>query len=55
MHKRALQSLRRTFMSLSSLPQPYFDFKKKQLIYKLVFYQKMMGEEFMHVSGLTPP
>ena len=47
MHKRAFQALKRTFMHVSSLPQPYFD-KKNQLINKLVFYQKMMGEDLRH-------
>ena len=28
MQKRVFQGLKRTFMHVSSLPQPYFDFKK---------------------------
>ena len=48
MHKRAFQSLKRKFMHVSSVPQPYFDFKKKYLSYKLVFYQKTMEEDLRH-------
>ena len=36
MHKRAFQGLKRTFMHVSGLPQPYFDIKKNQILYKLV-------------------
>ena len=36
MHKRAFQAPERTFMHVSGLPQPYFDFKK-QITYKLFF------------------
>ena len=42
MHKCAFQSLKRTFMHVSSLPQPFFD-KKKQLIYKIGFLSKNDG------------
>ena len=31
MHKRAFQALQRTFMHVSGLPLPYFDFKKNNL------------------------
>ena len=42
MHKLAFEGLKRMFMHVSSLPQPYFDLKN-QLIYKLGFYQKNDG------------
>ena len=47
MHKRAFQALKRSFMHVSSLPQQYCDLKN-HINYKLVFYQKMMGEELRH-------
>ena len=43
MHKSASQGLKRTFMHVSGLPQPYFDLKNKT-IYKLIgFLSKNVG------------
>ena len=42
MHKRAFQDLKRTFMHVSGLPLPYFDFKKANT-YILVFESKYGG------------
>ena len=36
MHKRAFQSLKRTFMHISGLPLPYID-NENQLFYKMIF------------------
>ena len=47
MHKRAFQALKRTLMKVSDLPPSYFDLKKL-IIYKLVFYQNMVGEDLIH-------
>ena len=45
MHKRAFQGLKRTFMHVSGLPLPYFDKKPN---YKVIFFQKMVGEDLRH-------
>ena len=42
MHKRSFQDLKRTFMHVSGLSQPYFDLKK-QLLYKLNLLSKYGG------------
>ena len=68
MHKRAFQALKRTFMHISSLPLPYYDFKNQGFKY-LFFHQNMVGKTgemhkrafqglkrtFMHVSSLPLP
>ena len=67
-HKSVFQALKRTFMHVSSLPQPFSDFKKSQVIYKLVIFSKKIEKgkfwdvhkrafqslkrTLMHVSGL---
>ena len=46
-HKRAFQTLKRTFMHVSGLPPPYFDTKTKYFINKF-YYQNMVGEVLKH-------
>ena len=48
MLKRAFQALKRTFMHVSSLPQPYFDLKKTINLKIGFFYQKMIDEDLRH-------
>ena len=43
MHEPAFQGLKRTFIHVSDLPQPYFD-KKNQFIKYLIFLSKYGGE-----------
>ena len=49
MHKRAFQALKRTFMHVSGLPQPFFvrfKYFEKKPIYKVIgFFQNMLGEK----------
>ena len=69
MHKRAFQALKRTFMHVSGLAQPYFD--KKPITLEFGFFKtkicwketsdmhkrafQALKRTFMHVSGLPPP
>ena len=67
MHKRAFQGLKRTFMHVSGLSPPYFDYKTKNFIncfFIKIWWGKTwdmhkrafqgLKRTFMHVSGLPP-
>ena len=55
MHKRTFQSLKHTFMRVSSLPQSCFDKKTKYLMKFFFQIHNMVGEDMIHaltcVSG----